>query len=632
MRHTCFFTLAALLCAVLLFNAWPAQAQLPAGQRLALVIGNDSYTSITKLANARADARAMAGALQQAGFEVTLRLDLTRGGMLDAVRTFKARLGGGAEAVFFFAGHGVQLGAANYLLPVDISAANEEQVRDDALALQRVLEDMTEQKARFSLAIIDACRNNPFPRVAGRSIGGTRGLAPTTAATGQMVIYSAGAGQEALDKLNPGDPNPNGLFTRVFLQEMQRPGVEVGQMLRNVRNQVVALARKVGHEQVPALYDQAVGEFMFRPGAQVAAIQPAITSAPQADPRADDRALWEAVKDSSNPAELQAYLEQFPNGIYAGVARARIKALAPKPPPVQVAVAPPTVTTTRPDTATAQTDLTPGTTFRDCDVCPEMVVIPPGSFTMGAPSSEEGRFDAEGPQRRVNIARAFGVGKYEVTRGEFAQFVNETNRQVSGCWVRRDGKFQDDASKSWRDTGFAQNDNHPVACVNWDDAKAYVAWLSRKSGKSYRLLTEAEWEYAARAGTSTAYYWGESPDCRYANGADEAAKTVFTGWTGVVNCADNHVYTAPVGSFQPNAFGLHDMSGNVLEWTEDCWNANYNGALSDSSARTTGECGQRVLRGGSWDGNPRGLRSAGRLRGSSGLRNYGGGLRVARTF
>lgn len=232
-----------------------------AANRLALVIGNDSYTRVPKLGNARADARAMAQALRQAGFKVILREDLNDRGMREAVRSFKGRLSGGSEAVFFFAGHGVQLGAANYLLPVDISADNEEQVKDDGLSLQRVLDDMTEQKARFSLAIIDACRDNPFPKVAGRSIGTGRGLAPTTAATGQMVIYSAGAGQTALDRLNTSDRNPNGLFTRVFLQEMQKPGLPVDRVVRNVRDQVVTMAKSVNHQQVPALYDQAIGEF-----------------------------------------------------------------------------------------------------------------------------------------------------------------------------------------------------------------------------------------------------------------------------------------------------------------------------------------------------------------------------------
>lgn len=318
----------------------------PTSQRHALVIGNDSYLRVNKLDNARADARAMARALERAGFTVILKLDAGRAEMLETVRSFKARLTGGSEAVFFFAGHGVQLGAANYLLPVDIMADNEEQVKDDGLPLQRVLDDLADQKVRFSLAIIDACRDNPFPRTAGRSIGATRGLAPTTAATGQMVIYSAGAGQKALDRLNEADRNPNGLFTRLFLQEMQQP-LPVDRMLRGVRDKVVAIARSVGHEQVPALYDQTIGEFYFQaPTGSVQAgnvapppapVSPSPASPPlPTDPRAEERALWDTVKDSGNATELRVYLEQYPKGIFAGVAHARLKSLNAAKPPAQV--------------------------------------------------------------------------------------------------------------------------------------------------------------------------------------------------------------------------------------------------------------------------------------------------------
>jgi hypothetical protein len=352
--------LRLVMCAVTVFYTGMAIAQrnlvvgAAAGSpRYALVIGNDNYARVSKLDNARADARAIARALEQSGFNVTLKLDVGRSELLETVRNFKARLSGGSEAVFYFAGHGVQLGAANYLLPVDIVASNEEQVKDDGLPLQRVLDDFTEQKTRFSLAIVDACRDNPFPRVAGRSIGSTRGLAPTTAASGQMVIYSAGAGQTALDRLNEADRDPNGLFTRLFLREMLQP-VSVDRVLRNVRDQVVAIARSVGHEQVPALYDQAIGEFYFRAptgGAQKANVPPSPSPAVAApDPRAEDRALWETVKDSSDAGELQAYLDQYPRGIYAGVARARIKTMTTAKPPVQLAT---TAPTTAPATSSA---------------------------------------------------------------------------------------------------------------------------------------------------------------------------------------------------------------------------------------------------------------------------------------
>jgi hypothetical protein len=235
----------------------------PSGKRKALVIGNDLYRHVTRLDNARADARAMSQSLQTLGFNVTLALDQTERGLKETLRNFKSSVEGGDEVVVFYAGHGVQIGTTNYLLPVDIAGQNEEQVRDEAIQMQRILDDMQERRTGFLLMIVDACRDNPF-KVAGRTLGG-RGLAPTSAATGQMVIFSAGTGQQALDKLGADDKEPNGLFTRLFLREMERPGVSVDRVLRTVRTEVARLARSVGHEQTPALYDQSLGDFFFKP-------------------------------------------------------------------------------------------------------------------------------------------------------------------------------------------------------------------------------------------------------------------------------------------------------------------------------------------------------------------------------
>jgi len=233
------------------------------GMRRALIMGNDAYKEVAVLQNARSDARAMSKTLGRLGFEVSTYLDLTERGMKEAIRTFKSQIRGGDEVVVFFAGHGVQLGATNYLLPVDIRGQSEDQVRDEAIPLQRVLDDFQDTKARFALAIIDACRDNPF-KTAGRAIGG-RGLASTSAATGQMVMFSAGTGQQALDRLGPQDREPHGLFTRVLLKEIDKPGVSIERMVRNVRNEVARLSKTVGHEQVPAVYDQTLGDFFFRP-------------------------------------------------------------------------------------------------------------------------------------------------------------------------------------------------------------------------------------------------------------------------------------------------------------------------------------------------------------------------------
>lgn len=232
--------------------------------RKALVIGNDSYKFVSQLANAREDAKVMADSLTQVGYKVTLKLDLSEKEMKAALRGFKTQVEAGDEVAFFYAGHGVQLANSNYLVPVDVAGEGEEQMKDEGISLQRILDDMSEKKAKFTLAMIDACRDNPF-KTNGRAIGGNgRGLAPTTAATGQMVVFSAGTGQQALDKLGPNDKDKNGLFTRIFVREMQKPGVSVDRVVRSVRGEVVNMAKSVGHEQVPAIYDQVVGEFYFR--------------------------------------------------------------------------------------------------------------------------------------------------------------------------------------------------------------------------------------------------------------------------------------------------------------------------------------------------------------------------------
>ena len=272
-----------------------------------------------------------------------------------------------------------------------------------------------------------------------------------------------------------------------------------------------------------------------------------------------------------------------------------------------------------------------GKVFRDCAECPELVVVPSGTYMMGSPSSEDGRDDDEGPMHRVRIGRAFAVGVKEATVGEFGRFVSETGRSTgNACW-EWDGEWKERSGRSWRNPGFSQTEGHPVVCVNWHDARAYVEWLSRKTGKGYRLLSESEWEYVARGGTGTSRYWGEgeSGQCRYANGADETSGDFRIGKT---SCDDGHARTSPVGSYVANGYGLRDVLGNVWEWVEDCWNKSYRGAPTDGSAWESGECGRRVLRGGSWYDWPRNLRSAVRGRSTSGVRSVSGGFRVARTL
>ncbi len=227
-----------------------------------------------------------------------------------------------------------------------------------------------------------------------------------------------------------------------------------------------------------------------------------------------------------------------------------------------------------------------GAEFRDCPDCPPMVVVPQQKFTMGSPGSEKGRLKSEGPQHSVRIAYGLAIAKHEVTFAEWDACVAD-----GGCRPRT------------RDEGWGRG-AMPVIHVSWRDAHVYTAWLSKRTGQNYRLLSEAEWEYGARAGAHTQYSWGSVASHGHANyGKDECCG-------GQVDGTDQWETTSPAESFPANAFGLHDMLGNVWEWVEDCWNETHTGAPVDGSVRTTGDCDRRIMRGGSWSSMPVRIRAA----------------------
>ncbi len=313
--------------------------------------------------------------------------------------------------------------------------------------------------------------------------------------------------------------------------------------------------------------------------------------------RERDDGAFASARSANTVAAFEAYLASFPSGRHARDARRLRDEL--KDPPVEV-----------------------GDVIEDCGHCPEMMVVPARSFTMGSPSSESGRDGDEGPQRRVTIGSEFAVGVHEVTRGEFARFVSATGRSMGdSCWTYENGEWEKRSGRNWRSPGFSQSDSHPVVCVSWDDARAYASWLSRETGESYRLLSEAEWEYVARAGTTTRFWWGDDIGRNRANCGSDL-------------CGDSHARTAPVGSFGANGFGLHDVHGNVWEWVEDCWHDDYTSAPRDGRAwlgNNGGDCSRRVLRGGSWSDQPENLRSALRVRDDTGRRDNDGGFRLLRS-
>ncbi|MCY4659491.1 MAG: SUMF1/EgtB/PvdO family nonheme iron enzyme [Acidobacteria bacterium] len=328
-------------------------------------------------------------------------------------------------------------------------------------------------------------------------------------------------------------------------------------------------------------------------GAPVAVAAAASATAPGLDAPGPSVALtqqenlfWQSIVGSTNAAAYEAYLSRWPQGVYAPLAVMRLAELrgdgggrpAADPPSVRE----------------------PGDVFRDCPACPEMVVVPAGRFRMGCLTGGDACRNDELPVHEVEVA-SFALGVYEVTFEEYDRFAAATGRERPN------------------DRGWGRGDR-PAINVSWEDATAYAAWLSEETGAEYRLPGESEWEYAARAGTTTRYGWGDDVGRNRAN-----CRGCGGRW-------DDEDRTAPAGSFASNGWGLHDVHGNVWEWVEDCWHENYARAPRDGSAWTTGgNCRRRVVRGGSWGSDPRVLRSADRLRLDAEGRVATVGFRVART-
>jgi formylglycine-generating enzyme required for sulfatase activity len=565
----------------------PAQAE----RRVALVIGNDRYTNLPaneQLQRAVNDAQAVGDVLKRIGFDVITGENLGRQALLTLLDEAAQRLMSGDMVFFFFSGHGVAVDGFNYILPTDVPTVRSGQIvslTGAAIKEEDITAAFLRAGARVAVVVLDACRDNPFSISGAKGMGSEKGLAPHEPPSGVFTFYAASRGEAALDRLYDDDRNPNSVFTRVLLPALTRRDLDLPALAREVREEVTQLARTVNHAQRPAYYDETSGDRIFLAGPGVA--PPMKLDVSTADP-------------CGGPVTAS-----FPSRC------------------------------TAPLTAVQERGLKPRDAFRECENCPEMVVVPAGSFMMGSAEKEEGRWNDEGPQHVVTLGKAFGAGKWHVTVDQFAAFVQETGYASTKCYkwpsLIRDG--------SWRDPGFAQDGSHPVVCVSWDDATAFVNWMAKRTGKPYRLLSEAEWEYAARGQMSPGAYprfWfgnDEKEFCQNGNGADQKARDTIASaknWR-VAPCNDGYAYTSPAGHYAPNPFGLHDMAGNAWQWTADCYYDSYNGAPADGSAWTTGACDNgRVVRGGSWDDNPRSLRVAHRG-GTTGGTDFVG-FRLARTL
>lgn len=284
---------------------------------------------------------------------------------------------------------------------------------------------------------------------------------------------------------------------------------------------------------------------------------------------------------------------------------------------------------------------------RDCAHCPQMVIVPGGTAILGAGAGDRFRNPDELPERRFEIREPFAVSRYEITRDEYEAFVRATNRPVQGdCLTDRvqRGNWVIDAGTTFRDPGFVQSGAHPVACVNWHEAQAYVAWLNTQTPGGYRLLTEVEWEYLARAGAqqNAVYPWGDdqAQGCSLANGFDQTAMGKYAGIDtsghkvfDPMTCTDGWLNTSPVGSLQPNRFGVYDMIGNVAEWTADCHGPSHDALpASGQPTQIAGSCAKRVAKGGSWGTLAHNLRIAERLPYAPEHRDDSIGIRVAKTL
>ncbi len=601
--------------------------------RLALLIGNQSYAAkVGPLKNPRHDVALIESSLTRLGFTVTVLNDADYRTMDIALKRYVRELrgaGSGAIGFFYYSGHGAAHAETqiNYLIPVDVANADDNSVWDQSFQQNRIIDLLSKQaKEATQFVVFDACRNElNLPAGAAKAIGADKGFVPVANTAGLLIAYATAPGRTASDLGDGGGP-----YAKALAEELLRPGVEAVEMFRHVQ---IRVKRAIGQDPWLSFPSLDPVYLAGREPPEPATPHAATSEAPLA---------WGEIKDSKDIVDFEAFRRQYgaSNPFYDGLAAKRVEAL--KRAQVAIHVPPNAVNAPNPPPAPPRVDphekllhwelpcdgvpipvgqlgeercIKPGSAvkFKDCTNCPEMVVVPSGSFMMGSPKREPESSDSEVPQHKVTIAKPFAVGRFAVTFAEWDAYIADAG------WFGA-------ARYKPSDEGWGRDDR-PVINVNWEDAKSYVKWLSNKTGKEYRLLSEAEREYVTRAGTKTPFWWGSSitPEQANYNGSEDPYK----GGGKKGECRHK---TLPVESFKPNAWGLYQVHGNVWECNEDCWSENYHNAPSDGSALTTGDCSSRVLRGGSWGGDPRYLRAAQRDQGLSEFRNGGFGFRVARTL
>lgn len=622
-------------------------AELP---RLALVIGNADYRNITKLKNSSADAADMTVALKALGFEVISGINQSKKQMEGLIREFGDKLlRQKGIGLFFYAGHGVQSNSRNYLIPVDADIPREDEIADSAIDINRILGKFNTAGSDLNIVILDACRNNPFAKDWSefRAVSGDEGLAKINAPKGTVLLYSTEPGKTASD-----GAGRNGLFTEVLLENIKKPNVELDNLYKIVARSVAEKSKQL---QRPYKEGTNFSDFYFAGETATKPVPPSpiVKSAVEAEPEITEKdaatrerdswnlvkssadaadfryfleefpngtnaakakirleqIFWDAIKTTKDKTLVQNHLKEFPNGANASTARIKLKQLEArenvepmktetmKPESVKTEAA--EVKTAEPVELPAKKPETPKATrtvkakvkpsaagagnfaVRTNAAGMEFVQLPAGNFMMGSSEANVnesyalGRkdyketvrdwFDNEKTQHRVTFNDGFWIGKTEVTQAQWTAVIGENPSFFKNC------------------------DDCPVERVSWEDAKKFVEKLNETNdGFDYRLPTEAEWEYAARGG-KTGILAGRMEDMAWYH----------------INSENK---THPVGTRQPNAFGLYDMHGNVAEWCEDLYSINYEGAPADGTANLTGDAEHRVLRGGYWNDFPTNMR------------------------
>lgn len=595
----CLRRLSLAICALALLASPGAAQDGPHPDRVALVIGNAAYP-MAPITDGLSEARAVAAALRNGGFDVVSVDDAGSAALQDAIATFTGKLRHGTQAVVFYTGHAVQLRGRNFLVPVDPRQRSAAEIAQAAVDLDMLLDALIVARPASAVVVLDASRDNPWQ---GELSGQAKGLLPVERMAAVGVMFTAAPGRTVADA----GPRRN-LAVDEWVKAIATPGLDMAAALIRTRDAVARLTRR--GQQVWISSDPPAG-LIVTPAAragQIAQTSRAVIplppmESPAARQDAYELSFWESIRSSENPAEYRAYLNAYPNGRFAALARTREQQYAGRRPSAQPPAASPqpsgTVASARePPRPTAPAPAAPAPSsaklLRDCENCPELALIPPGTFEMGANEL----YEFEKPVHAVAIRNGFYIGLREVTFEEWDACVDQ-----GGCTHRPN------------DRGLGRG-KRPVTDIHWNDANAYLAWLSARTGRRYRLPTEAEWEYAARGGTATTYPWGA---------------TLVKERANCIGCNDPARRQAvETGQYPANGFGLYDMAGNAAEWVADCWSDSYRATPRDGSAFTAPGCRERVLRGGSFNNDPRYLRSAARFKYEADVRFYTNGFRVVR--